>query len=187
MTGTCHAIEMRLSELGNLGALGTPRAAVARWGYGYGWLLPCVASWTCADRQATKPVRLHNFGDLGAKFRFEIGAKYGKIFSVTPSEGFVRPQEDINLMVAFSPTHERIMEYKRADKHARKSKSDPKDVNIGITVRDIRCVLEGHPPLMLEASGKCVSQPGETKLLEFFAQVRTRTQNSDCLSGRTKR
>ena len=23
--------------------------------------------------KATKPVRLHNFGDLGAKFRFEVG------------------------------------------------------------------------------------------------------------------
>lgn len=40
--------------------------------------------------QATKPVRLHNFGDLGAKFRFEIGAKYSKIFSITPCEGFLR-------------------------------------------------------------------------------------------------
>ncbi|CAJ1367807.1 unnamed protein product [Effrenium voratum] len=59
--------------------------------------------------------------------------------------------------------------------------------------REIRCILEGHAPLMLEATGKCVSQPGETKpgtqllvdecgpwvwLLEFFAQVRTKTQNS---------
>eukprot|EP00435_Cladocopium_sp_Y103_P015901 s1994_g3.t3 len=161
MTGTCHAIEMRLSEHSVF----------------FGDVV--------VGSQATKPVRLHNFGDLGAKFRFEIGSKYGKIFSVTPSEGFVRPQEDINLMVAFHPTHERIMEYKRADKHARKSKLDPKDVNIGITVRDIRCVLEGHPPLMLEASGKCVSQPGETKLLEFFAQVRTKTQNSFVINNPT--
>ncbi|CAL1131731.1 unnamed protein product [Cladocopium goreaui] len=161
MTGTCHAIEMRLSEHSVF----------------FGDVV--------VGSQATKPVRLHNFGDLGAKFRFEIGSKYGKIFSVTPSEGFVRPQEDINLMVAFHPTHERIMEFKRADKHARKSKLDPKDMNIGITVRDIRCVLEGHPPLMLEASGKCVSQPGETKLLEFFAQVRTKTQNSFVIQNPT--
>ncbi|CAJ1398931.1 unnamed protein product [Effrenium voratum] len=47
-----------------------------------------------------------------------------------------------------------------------------------LNAREIRCILEGHAPLMLEATGKCVSQPGETKLLEFFAQVRTKTQNS---------
>jgi len=162
MTGTCHAIEMRLSEHSVF----------------FGDVV--------VGSQATKPVRLHNFGDLGAKFRFEIGAKYGKIFSVTPSEGFVRPQEDINLTVAFHPTQERIMEFKRADKHSRKGKTDPKDVNIGITVRDIRCVLEGHPPLVLEASGKCVTQPGETKLLEFFAQVRTKTQNSFVINNPTE-
>lgn len=163
MTGTCHAIEMRLSEHSVF----------------FGDVV--------VGSQATKAVRLHNFGDLGAKFRFEVGAKYSKIFSVTPSEGFVRPQEDINLTVAFHPTHERILEFKRSDKQSRKSlKMDLKDVNIGITARDIRCVLEGHAPLMLEASGKCVSQPGETKLLEFFAQVRTKTQNSFVIQNPTE-
>ncbi|CAE7738994.1 Hydin, partial [Symbiodinium sp. CCMP2456] len=159
MSGTCHAIEMRLSEHSVF----------------FGDVV--------VGSQATKPVRLHNFGDLGAKFRFEIGAKYSKIFSITPSEGFVRPQEDIPLTVAFHPTHDRIQEFKRGDK-TRRGKSDSKD--LGITARDIRCILEGHAPLTLEASGKCVSQPGETKLLEFTAQVRTKTQNSFIVSNPTE-
>eukprot|EP00931_Biecheleriopsis_adriatica_P045665 TRINITY_DN2614_c0_g1_i1.p1 TRINITY_DN2614_c0_g1~~TRINITY_DN2614_c0_g1_i1.p1 ORF type:complete len:5069 (-),score=1280.39 TRINITY_DN2614_c0_g1_i1:105-14627(-) len=156
MSGTCHAIEMRLSEHSVF----------------FGDVV--------VGSQATRAVRLHNFGDLGAKFRFEVGAKYAKMFSVSPSEGFLRPQEDIPLTVAFHPTYERIQEFKRADKQARKKAAadGAKGLDIGITARDIRCILDGHAPLMLEASGKCVSQPGETKLLEFSTQVRTKTQNS---------
>jgi len=165
MTGTCHAIEMRLSEHSVF----------------FGDVV--------VGSQATRAVRLHNFGDLGAKFKFEIGAKYAKIFSVSPSEGFVRPQEDIPLTVAFHPTYERIQEFKRADKSAKRAKPSALDaagMNIGITARDIRCILDGHAPLMLEASGKCVTQPGETKLLEFNTEVRTKTQTSFVINNPTE-
>ncbi|CAE8631652.1 unnamed protein product [Polarella glacialis] len=161
IAGTCHATEMRLSEHSVF----------------FGDVV--------VGSQATRTVRLHNFGDLGAKFRFEIGAKYSKIFSVTPSEGFVRPSEDILLTLAFHPTYERIQEFKRADGKKRGGKTPGADAKAGLDVRDIRCILDGHEPLMLEASGKCVVQPGETKSLEFTTEVRTKTQNSFLLENTT--
>eukprot|EP00930_Biecheleria_cincta_P015308 TRINITY_DN12810_c0_g1_i1.p1 TRINITY_DN12810_c0_g1~~TRINITY_DN12810_c0_g1_i1.p1 ORF type:complete len:5041 (+),score=1000.88 TRINITY_DN12810_c0_g1_i1:126-15248(+) len=162
--GTCHAIEMRLSEHSVF----------------FGDVV--------VGSQATRMVRLHNFGDLGAKFRFEIPAKYAKIFSVSPSEGFVRPQEDIALTVAFNPTLEKLQDLKRADKSRRNKPSggDALGLGMGITVKDIRCILDGHAPLQLEASGKCVSQPGETQSLEFSTEVRTKTSKSFTVTNPTE-
>ncbi|CAK0892221.1 unnamed protein product, partial [Prorocentrum cordatum] len=54
--------------------------------------------------QASRSLRLHNFGDIGAKFRFEVPERYRQVFSVSPSEGFARPQEDVSLTVTFTPT-----------------------------------------------------------------------------------
>eukprot|EP00933_Yihiella_yeosuensis_P077861 TRINITY_DN8880_c0_g1_i1.p1 TRINITY_DN8880_c0_g1~~TRINITY_DN8880_c0_g1_i1.p1 ORF type:complete len:1522 (-),score=340.36 TRINITY_DN8880_c0_g1_i1:161-4051(-) len=168
VAGTCHAIEMRLSEHSVF----------------FGDVV--------VGSQATRGVRLHNFGDLGAKFRFEIPPKYSKIFSITPSEGFVRPAEDIPLTVAFHPTYERIQEFKRADRASgvRRGKpaggGDKGNIDIGITARDIRCILDGHAPLQLEATGRCVTQPGETRVLEFSTDVRSKCQNSFELQNPTE-
>ncbi|CAK0791292.1 unnamed protein product [Prorocentrum cordatum] len=138
-----------------------------------------------AGSQASRSMRLHNFGDIGAKFRFEVPEKYSTVFSVSPCEGFVRPQEDVSLTVTFSPTVGRAQAAKRTSKSpGRKSVADaPKDV--GISTRDIRCVLDGHPPLTLEASGRCVSLPAESKALEFSTEVRTKTQSSITINNPT--
>lgn len=45
-------------------------------------------------------------------------SRYGKIFSISPSEGFVRPQEEVSLTVAFHPTRDRVMDYKKAERAA---------------------------------------------------------------------
>jgi hydrocephalus-inducing protein len=137
--------------------------------------------------QASRSMRLHNFGDIGAKFRFEIPEKYSKVFSVSPCEGFARPQEDVSLTVTFSPTAGRVQSVKRTSKSSSPSKRPAADVtkDMGISTRDIRCVLEGHPPLKLEASGRCVSLPAESKTVAFSTEVRTKTQSSIMISNPT--
>jgi hypothetical protein len=153
IAGTCHAIEMRLSEHSVF----------------FGEVV--------LGSQAVRPVRLHNFGDIGAKFRFELPPRFRSVFSISPMEGFVRPQEELPLRVAFHPAAERVAEFKRAEEMqaSRRGKKIDKDVDgmgLTITCRDIRCHLDGHAPLMLEATGKCITQPGETKTLEFCTEVR---------------
>jgi len=158
--GTCHATEMRLSEHS------------------------CFFGDVVVGSQATRNVRLHNFGDLGSKFKFEMPSRFAKLFSITPSEGFVRPQEEIPLTVAFHPSRERIMEYKKAERAnaTRRGKPLPAEIpgplNVRISVKEIRCVLEGLAPLTLEASGCCIERMGETKTLEFTTDVRKECKQS---------
>jgi hydrocephalus-inducing protein len=158
--GTCHATEMRLSEHS------------------------CFFGDVVVGSQSERVVRLHNFGDLGAKFKFELPARFGKIFSLSPSEGFVRPQEEISITVSFHPTRERVMEYKRAERAnaMRRGKPLPAEVpgplNVRLTVKEIRCILDGVAPLTLEATGVCVERTGETKTLEFSTEVRKEVKQS---------
>merc|ERR1712060_740683 len=94
-------------------------------------------------------------------------------------------QEDIALTVSFNPTHERIQEFKRGERNStmKKGKTLPLEttktgLDMNIMTRDIRCILDGHAPLTLEATGRCVEQPGETKILEFCTKVRTKKETS---------
>jgi len=135
--------------------------------------------------QASRDVKLHNFGDLGAKFKFEVPARFSKIFSVSPAEGFVRPAEEIPLTVAFHPTRERMVEFKRGPAAPRKGKgaaAAPAEyvgpLNMRVGVKDIKCLLEGIEPLTLEATGCCVERTGETKTLEFKTEVRKELKQS---------
>jgi hydrocephalus-inducing protein len=149
--GTCHSTEVRLSEHSVF----------------FGDVV--------VGSEATRAVRLNNFGDLGAKFRFDVPAKYAKVFSVSPSEGYVRPQEEIQLTVTFHPTPDRVKEFRRLEMQAaarRGKKTDGDSKEFILSVKDVRCVLDGHSPLTLEASGRCVATVLDSKLLEFSTEVR---------------
>eukprot|EP00928_Gymnodinium_smaydae_P017826 TRINITY_DN16808_c0_g5_i1.p1 TRINITY_DN16808_c0_g5~~TRINITY_DN16808_c0_g5_i1.p1 ORF type:complete len:709 (+),score=146.30 TRINITY_DN16808_c0_g5_i1:278-2404(+) len=153
MSGTCHATEVRLSEHS----------------VSFGDVI--------VGSQAQRSMRLHNFGDLGAKFRFEVPGIYSKVFSVAPSEGFVRPSEELALAVTFHPTADRLQEFRRAERQqaARRGKTAlPDSRDVTISVRDIRCIVDGHSPLTFEASGHCVEHIGEASMLEFVTEVRDR-------------
>jgi hypothetical protein len=171
IAGTCHAMEMRLSEHSIF----------------FGDVV--------VGSQAVRVLRLHNFGDIGAKFRFEVPAKYGKIFIVSPAEGYVRPQEDIQLSVSFSPTQEAAQRFRQAERSKASRGASPSPaaggkgtaapaadakggLDVSIHTRDIRCILDGHPPLTLEASGRVVTQVGDTKTLEFSTAVRSQKSMS---------
>lgn len=164
IAGTCHATEVRLSE--------------------HSVFFGDVVS----KSKATRLVKLQNFGDLGAKFRFDVPGRVAGVYSISPSEGFVRPQEEIPLTLAFHPTLEKAEEFRKAEraslrKQGKKMSEDSKDVSI--TVRDIRCMLDGHPPLTLEATGRCISEPGEEQPLTFVTEVRKRVQNTFTINNET--
>jgi len=158
--GTCHATEMRLSEHS------------------------CFFGDVVVGSQSTRTVRLHNFGDLGAKFKFEMPARFGKIFSISPSEGFVRPQEEVSLTVAFHPTRDRVTDYKKAERAAaaRRGKPMPTEppgpLNVRLSAREIKCMFENHQPITLEATGVCVERTGETKTMSFSTEVRKEVKQS---------
>jgi len=159
IAGTCHATEVRLSEHSVF----------------FGDVV--------VGSQSSRLVKLHNFGDLGSKFHFEMPSRFQGLFSISPMDGFVRPQEEVPLTVSFHPTPDRVKEFRRgerasAQRKGGKEKTMAMEEDFPITARDIRCVLDGHPPLSLEASGKSVSQPRDSQPLDFICEVRTKTENT---------
>jgi hydrocephalus-inducing protein len=154
VSGTCHATEVRLSE-----------HAVF-----FGEVV--------RGSHASKLVKLHNFGDLGAKFRFEMPSRFQGIYSISPAEGFVRPQEEVPLTLSFHPLHERMKPFLRAQKSTSNKNGKADGFPINLTVKDIRCTLDGHPPLTLEASGVCVDQPKDAQQLDFVTEVRQEQVNT---------
>jgi len=114
VSGICHATEIRLSE--------------------HSLLFGDVV----VQSVAVQKVRLHNYGDMGSKFRFEMPPKVASMFSVEPKEGFIPPHDDIVLQVSFHPTQA---------KENRPMK--------------IRCVLDSHEPVELMVQGRGIDQPGD--------------------------
>jgi len=128
ISGVCHATEIKLSEQSLL----------------FGAVV--------LGSTATKKLHLHNFGDLGAKYGFEIPAKYRDIVTVAPASGFVSPHDDVLLSVSLHPS--------------RVSKGD-------LAIDNIRCVLDNHEPIKLMVTGRCIEQPKENETtLTFAAEVR---------------
>jgi hydrocephalus-inducing protein len=133
VSGNCHTAEVKLSE--------------------HSVLFGDVVYQSTAVRK----VHLHNFGDLGVKFRFEMPPKVAQFFSIEPSEGFTTPHDDVILQVKFHPA---------------------RGANAGDFGRPkkIRCYLEPsyqHDPIELIVQGRGIDQPeGATKLLEFSTEVR---------------
>lgn len=159
VSGTCHASDIRLSEHSiNFGDV-------------------------VAGSQSSWVVKLHNFGDLASNFRFEVPLKFQSFYSVAPSEGFVRPQDDAVLTVTFHPKSDRIRDLEGRQK--RDKATDAAPGNVSIAVRDIRCILEHHEPVRLEVIGRCVSQPEDFSTLDFATEVRQKHQQSFPVSNTT--
>lgn len=132
ISGICHATEIRLSE--------------------HSLLFGDVV----VQSVAVQKVRLHNFGDMGSKFRFEMPPKVAAMFSVEPKEGFVAPHDDIILQVSFHP-------------------SSVQDVR----PKKIRCVLDSHEPVELMVQGRCIEQPGDSvHSLQFSCDVRDQAKQT---------
>jgi hypothetical protein len=149
ISGKCHATEIRFSE----------HAVV------FGSVV--------VKSTASRKVNLHNFGDLGSKFRFEIPPSVKDIVSIVPMEGYVPAMNDEILTVNFHP--------RQFMKHTKGR--DPNNY----VVDGIRCVLETHPPVPLTVTGRCIEQPLEDrKQLEFFGgAVRETSEQSFEISNPT--
>ncbi|CAJ1447961.1 unnamed protein product [Effrenium voratum] len=132
-SGSCHAAEVRLSEHSIL----------------FGDVVFGAAS--------TKLVHLHNFGDLGVKFRFDLPPKSQGHFSVEPAEGYAAPRDDVVLQVSFHPQRSNSFDGR------------PKR---------LRCLLEPQyqqEPIELLVQGNGIEQPeGSTIPLAFTSEVRER-------------
>merc|ERR1719181_1504677 len=51
----------------------------------------------------TRRIMLQNLGDIASTFHIDRGA-FMPDFSVTPVEGFLQPNEDVNIEITFHPT-----------------------------------------------------------------------------------
>jgi hydrocephalus-inducing protein len=142
VAGTCHTAEVKLSE--------------------HSILFGDVVYQSTAVRK----VRLHNFGDLGVKFRFELPAKMAAQYSIEPAEGFAAPHDDVMLQVKYHPTRPASGAAERGERSE------------GNRPRRIQVILEPsyqHDPVELVVQGRGVDQPeGAIKVLEFTAEVRER-------------
>jgi hydrocephalus-inducing protein len=85
-------------------------------------------------------------------------------FSVTPSEGFVAPQDDVVLTVTFNPR-------RNQDAHF---------------TADVRCILENHEPVQMTLTGQCIGDPSKSdQPLSFSAQVRQKSTQSFAIKNDT--
>ncbi|CAD7931174.1 unnamed protein product [Amoebophrya sp. A25] len=126
--GECHATEIKLSE--------------------HSILFPPVV----VQSRASEKVHLHNFGDLGSKYKFEIPARFQDIFFIKPVSGYVAPHDDQVLEVSFCPKQV---------------------VDRDITCENIVCLLDNHEPIRLSLTGRCIAQPSDAvHTLNFQAEVR---------------
>jgi len=126
--GECHATEIKLSE--------------------HSIQFPPVV----VGSKAFERVHLHNFGDLGSKYKFEIPEKFADIFFISPKTGYVAPHDDVVLEVTFCPK---------------------KVLDREITCNMITCQLDNHDPVRLSLTGRCIAQPVDSiHTLNFETEVR---------------
>jgi len=134
VSGRCHTAELRLSE--------------------HSLLFGDVVFHSTGVRR----VKLHNFGDLGVKFRFDLPPGVAGRFSVDPPDGFAAPHDDVDLLVKFHPTPQNSGKEERGGQ------------------KKIRCLLEPsyqQEPVELIVQGHGIEQPeGAVKKLDFTAEVR---------------
>ena len=82
-------------------------------------------------------------------------------FSVSPTQGYLQPNEDTNIEVTFHP----------------------QSVNRDIRYEHVPLYVDGQPPLALTLTGMCVEAEAQEKPLTFRSAVRTPTQQSVSVSN----
>eukprot|EP00743_Colponemidia_sp_Colp-15_P000860 GILK01000949.1.p1 GENE.GILK01000949.1~~GILK01000949.1.p1 ORF type:complete len:1078 (+),score=227.51 GILK01000949.1:666-3899(+) len=125
-SGACHGLEMKLLEDS----------------IGFGTVVQ--------NSRSTKRVQLSNFGDIGARFKWETRLIHG-LFTIQPSEGFLSAHDELMLDVTFHPTQ----------------------VDHDIRFDKIPCYVDGGETLYVTLTGKCISQPSDaTKEISFATKAR---------------
>ncbi|XP_078720178.1 hydrocephalus-inducing protein homolog isoform X2 [Lampetra fluviatilis] len=112
--------------------------------------------------QATRRLLLHNMGDVGASFSWDV-KHLAPDFSVSPARGYAAAGMDVPLDVTF---------------HPRALGSD-------IRYEGVKCSVEGSQPLLLTLTGSCIDQPPSREVLNFRCPVRSRQTQTISLANRT--
>nr|XP_032813560.1 hydrocephalus-inducing protein homolog isoform X3 [Petromyzon marinus] len=112
--------------------------------------------------QATRRLLLHNMGDVGASFSWDV-KHLAPDFSVSPARGYAAAGMDVPLDVTF---------------HPRALGSD-------IRYEGVKCSVEGSPPLLLTLTGSCIDQLPSREVLNFRCPVRSRQTQTISLANRT--
>ena len=112
------------------------------------------------NSRITRRLMLQNLGDMPS--RFNVQGDFAPDFSVSPLEGFLQPNEDVNIEVTFHPA---------------------------ALSRDIRHIgavtCDGQPPLPLTFTGMCVLASAEPSTLSFKTRVREPSAQSITIKNGT--
>jgi hydrocephalus-inducing protein len=113
----------------------------------------------------TKQLQLANFGDIRAKFKWDM-KKFSRNFTIFPESGYIPAHEDVYLEITFHP----------------------KKVDDNICAKDIQCEYSGGGHLKLTLMGKCVEQDKEdTKEVQFETIVRTSVTKTVSINNPTEK
>ena len=101
------------------------------------------------NTRVMRRLMLQNLGDMPSTFRLD-GKMVAPDFTITPLEGYLQPNEDVNLEVTFHPQR----------------------VSRDIRYERIPLYVDGQPPLALTLTGMCVEAEAEAQVVAFKTCVR---------------
>ena len=101
----------------------------------------------------TRPLMLQNRGDIPSTWKIDKAA-LAPHFSVSPLEGYLQPNEDMNIEVTFHP----------------------QQVNRDIRYERVPLYVDGQAPLSLSLTGMCIEAAAESTPLGFKTQARVAVQ-----------
>jgi len=107
---------------------------------------------TVVNSKVTRRLGLENTGDIGVGFKWDVHrfAPYRGYFSISPTEGFLAPNQSVMFLVEFAPT----------------------TVERDIRVENIQLSVDGSEPMLLTLSGSGVETEPDGQVFSFNAAVR---------------
>merc|ERR1711871_1221151 len=109
---------------------------------------------TVVNSKVTRRLGLENTGDVGVAFKWDVHrfAPHRGYFSISPTQGFLAPNQSTMFLVEFAPTR----------------------VERDIRVENIHLSIDGAEPMLLTLSGSGVETEADGKVYEFNTHVRQR-------------
>jgi hydrocephalus-inducing protein len=111
----------------------------------------------------TKRVVLHNDGDIGASFNWEI-EKMKPEFSIQPVLGYISPGMDVNFDITFTTT----------------------ELALDVRKTGVKCFIEGvKKPILLTLTGSCIQIVAQRDVQYFETSVRTQETKQITITNRS--
>lgn len=107
---------------------------------------------TVVGSKVTRRLGLENTGDIGVGYKWDVYrfAPYRGYFSISPTEGFLAPNQSVMFLVEFAPTN----------------------LERDIRVENIQLSVDGSEPMLLTLSGSGTEAEADGESLSFKACVR---------------